>query len=254
MMKENQYKLGLVSVSFRSHTPGEILEAAKKAGLSCIEWGSDIHAPCTDLERLKEIAAMQKEYGIYCSPYGTYFRIGETPMEELVDYIQAAKILGTDILRLWCGGKSGREMCEEERNSLLSVCRSAAGIARQHGVTLCMECHYKTFTENPDDAVWLIESVNQPNFRMYWQPFQRQTPLQNIANAQKIAPYAAHIHVFNWRESQKFPLAQAAEEWRAYLRQFSTPRTLLLEFMPNGTITELTAEAAALRMITGESI
>ena len=38
-------KLGLVSVSFRGHTPREILEEMKKVGLSCIEWGSDVHAP-----------------------------------------------------------------------------------------------------------------------------------------------------------------------------------------------------------------
>ena len=44
-MKENQYSLGLVSVSFRKNTPKEILEAVKEAGLSCIEWGSDAHAP-----------------------------------------------------------------------------------------------------------------------------------------------------------------------------------------------------------------
>ena len=33
-MKKNEYKLGLVSVSFRQHTPKEILEAVAGAGLS----------------------------------------------------------------------------------------------------------------------------------------------------------------------------------------------------------------------------
>jgi hypothetical protein len=48
------------------------------------------------------------------------------------------------------------------------------------------------------------------------------------------------------------PLAEAIEEWREYLSAFSTPRTLLLEFMPKGTIEELAEEAAALRTIIGE--
>ena len=52
----------------------------------------------------------------------------------------------------------------------------------------------------------------------------------------------------------KFPLAEAVEEWRDYLEQFSTPRTLLLEFMPKGTLEELACEAAALRMVIGESV
>ena len=35
---------------------------------------------------------------------------------------------------------------------------------------------------------------------------------------------------------------------------YSTPRTLLLEFMPNGTLEELAAETAALRTIVGENV
>ena len=253
-MENSKYTLGLVSVSFRHHSPKEILEAAKATGLSCIEWGSDVHAPCHDTERLKEIAALQKEYGIVCSSYGTYFRLGETPIEELETYIQAAKILGTDILRLWCGTKSGRDMTNEERDALLDACKKAAEIAEADGVTLCMECHRKTFTEDPCDAVWLMETVNSPHFRMYWQPFQWQNVDENIINAKKIAPYAEHIHVFNWRGKEKLPLGEAIEEWQSYLKQFAKPRTLLLEFMPNGTLDELAQEADALKNIIGGNL
>ena len=80
-MKENKYKPGLVSVSFRNNTPGEILEAMRETGLTCIEWGSDVHAPCGDTERLLEIAELQKKHGVVCSSYGTYFRFGESPIE-----------------------------------------------------------------------------------------------------------------------------------------------------------------------------
>ena len=73
-MKETEYNLGLVSVSFRKITPEEILSAVRDAGLSCIEWGSDVHAPCKDTERLYGLVELQKKYGITCSSYGTYFR------------------------------------------------------------------------------------------------------------------------------------------------------------------------------------
>ena len=251
-MKKDKYALGLVSVSFRQHSPQEILDAVKAAGLSCIEWGSDVHAPCRDLARLREIAEMQKEYEVFCSSYGTYFRLGETPIGELSDYIAAAKALGTDILRLWGTRKSGKDMTEEERKDLLELCRTVAKIAEDSGVTFCLECHKNTFTENPDDSVWLMQSVNSPHFRMYWQPFQWQNVDENIINAKKIAPYAEHIHVFNWKGDRKLPLADSVGEWQEYIKVFSTPRTLLLEFMPNGTLEELAAENAALRAIIGE--
>ena len=253
-MEINKYKLGLVSVSFREHDPRTIIEAARAAGLSCIEWGSDIHAPCRDIERLREIAALQKEYGIFCSSYGTYFRLGETPIDELEDYIDAAKLLGTDILRLWCGRKSGKNMTDAEKNGFFEVCRRAADIAENSGVILCMECHRGTFTEDPCDAVCLMEAVNSPHFRMYWQPFQWQSAEQNIENAKKIAPFAEHIHVFNWKGDRKLSLADAVGEWREYIKAFSAPRALLLEFMPNGTLEELAGEAAALKNIIGENL
>lgn len=248
----NGYSLGLVSVSFRSHTPEEILRAMKEAELSHIEWGSDIHAPCGDTQRLCELAELQKKYGIACSSYGTYFKFGKTPMEELSAYISAAKLLGTRILRLWCGPKSGADMTEEERSSLLADCRLAAKMAEREGVILCMECHKKTFTERLDDTLLLMKEIQSPHFRMYWQPFQWQTEEENRAYAKAIAPYTEHIHVFQWKGEDAFPLSEGIEEWRSYLKAFPAHRTLLLEFMPDGQIESLSAEADALRAIIGE--
>ncbi len=253
-MHKMMYRLGLVSVSFREHTPEEILQAMQDAGLTCIEWGSDVHAPCKDTEHISAIAELQKKYGITCSSYGTYFRLGETPLAELPAYIIAAKMLGTDVLRLWCGKKSGANMTVEERESLLDQCRRAAEIAKEYGVILCMECHQHTFTENPDDAVELMRTVNSPHFRMYWQPFQWLTAAESMAIAKRIAPYAEHIHVFNWKGNDRFPLGDAVEEWRAYLTAFSTPRTLLLEFMPDDNLASLKKEAESLKEIAGETV
>ena len=58
-----QHVTGLVSISFRAHAPREILCAMRDAGLSLIEWGSDVHAPCHDLARIDELVALQREFG-----------------------------------------------------------------------------------------------------------------------------------------------------------------------------------------------
>lgn len=254
-MIHNTYQLGLVSISFREHTPEEILKAAKSAGLSCIEWGSDVHAPCRDTEKLRQIAALQKEYGIVCSSYGTYFRLGQTPMEELTDYIAAAKLLGTNTLRLWCGVKSGADMTEEERDALLTDCRRAALIAEESGVTLCMECHHGTFTEIAEDSLALMQAVSSPHFRMYWQPFQWLESEENLPIAQSLASYVEAVHVFRWKGPKltpwRFSLYEGIDEWRTYLKAIPAPRTLLLEFMPDDRLATLPAEAEALRTIIG---
>ena len=253
-MKHSCYELGLVSISFRGHSPEEILRAAAEAGLSCIEWGSDVHAPCREGVRLEKIAALQSSYGITCSSYGTYFCLGHTPLEELSDYIAAAKILGTDILRLWGGTKKGEDMTPDELAAFTDTCRRAADMAEARDVTLCLECHMQSITETPDYGVALMEAVGSPRFRLYWQPFQWLDTRGSLAVARAYAPYAEHIHVFNWHGGSRFPLGEAVDDWKRYLTAFDTPRTLLLEFMPDDRLETLPTEVNALREIIGGTV
>ena len=254
MNLQNTHRAGLVSVSFRAHAPREILQAMRDAGLSVIEWGSDVHAPCRNTARLDELVTLMREFGVTCCSYGTYFRLGQTPFDELEHYILAAKRLGTDILRVWCGTKSGAGMTEGEVDALLDACRAAADMAEAHGVTLCTECHMGTFTERPDDALYLMRAVNSPHFCTYWQPFQKCSVEQNLAYLRALAPYVVHLHVFQWKGDARFPLSEGVREWQGYLSLLDTPHTLLLEFMPDDRLSSLTAEADALRTIMGETI
>lgn len=241
--------LGLVSVSFRNLTPQKIIKEAKKAGLSCIEWGSDIHAPCDDIEKLREIAKMQKKNGIFCCSYGTYFRLGSDNTDELIKYINAARILGTDILRVWCGNKATDKYTAAEEKTLFDDCRRAAAIAEEHGVTLCMECHNGTYTHYKEGAIKLMKEINSPSFRMYWQPNQFVTEEENIKYARLLSSFTKNIHIFNWTEKARLPLCEAESLWKLYLSYFNGSQTLLLEFMPDDSIDSLPTETEALKRI-----
>lgn len=245
----SEYKLGLCSISFRDNPPEEILKEMQKCGLNFIEWGSDVHAQKDDIKRLEEIAKLQKKYGIICSSYGTYFRIGVTPEEEFEAYINAARILGTDILRLWCGNKNSEDYSLEEKNALFEECRKLASIAEKNNVTICMECHNGTFTNTKEAAFELMQAVNSKNFRMYWQPNQLKSFEENVAYASLLSGYTEHIHVFNWSEDKRFLLADGIDIWKKYLECFSCDKTLLLEFMPDDKIESLMVESMALRKI-----
>ena len=243
------YKLGLVSISFRNIEVLELLDEVKNAGLECIEWGSDIHAPKDDIAKLEAIAKKQEELGIKCSSYGTYFRFMKNDPEELHDYIKAAKILGTDILRLWCGTKGSKDMTEEELKNLYKDAEEAAKIAEEYGVKLCMECHNDTLTDWKEPALELMQKINSPAFRMYWQPNQHRSLEENIAYAKMLAPYTEHLHVFNWTGNSRFPLEDGIDTWKTYLKEFSDDKYLLLEFMPDDKIETLPTEAESLRKI-----
>lgn len=243
------FDCGLVSVSFRQLEPNEIIKLCKANNLHIIEWGSDIHAPCDNEARIEEIVSLQKDNDIISSSYGTYFRIGVHDTRELDTYIRAAKKLGTRILRLWCGEKNYEDLSPEEREFIISESKKAARIAEDAGVTLCMECHNKTFTNCVAGALELMEAVDLPAFRMYWQPNQYRSLEENLEYAKIIAKYTKVIHVFNWENKNKYPLSEAIEIWVKYLSCFDGSQTLLLEFMPDGKPETLFAEAEALRKI-----
>lgn len=241
--------LGLVSVSFRNLSPETIIRKTKEAGLSCIEWGSDIHAPRNDTGNLKKIADLQQKEGLYSSSYGTYFRIGVNDTKEITEYASAAKILGTDILRVWCGNKSSTEYSEEEKIFLINECKTAAEIAEKDGVTLCLECHNNTFTDTKEAAILLMKSINSPAFRMYWQPNQYVSEEENLSYARLLSCFSKHIHVFNWKGDNRYKLAESTDLWKKYLSFFTYDKTLLLEFMPDDDIASLKEEAFSLKKI-----
>lgn len=244
------YKLGLVSISFRKYDVETVIKKTEEAGLSRIEWGSDVHAPKDDIEKLNKIVLLQKKYGINCCSYGTYFRFGETPTEELESYIRAAKILGTDILRLWCGNKNSQDYSDSEKAHLFGECIKAAEIARKSGVKLCMECHNGTFTDTKESALELMRAVSSSSFRMYWQPNQYRTEEENLRYAEAVSDYTEHIHIFNWNGERRFPLKDGIDIWKKYLKKFGDDKTLLLEFMPDDNILSLPSETEALKRIT----
>lgn len=244
-MKHN--RLGLVSISFRKHTPQELLSAMRDAGLSLVEWGSDVHAPCDDAARLEELVALQAEYGVTCSSYGTYFRVGQNRPEEIRPYVAAAKTLGTHILRVWVGDKNFEDYTDGELAALLDDCRALAAIAAEEGVVICAECHNKTLTSRLGGALALLRAA-APHFRMYWQPNQFRTVEENLAYAEAVAADTEIVHVFQWKEKDKFPLADGIDEWCAYLEKLPDV-PLLLEFMPDNELSTLPVETATLRQI-----
>ena len=243
------YKLGVASVSFRALSAEQVIDLATDAGLEVIEWGSDVHAPCKEIEKLDEIVKLQREKNIRCSSYGTYFRLGVHPVEELEEYISAAKRLGTNVLRIWCGNKNYQEMSEAERNRIISEGKKAAKLAEETGVILCMECHSESFTNCVEGAVELMKCVDSPHFKMYWQPNPYGDVCYNSEYARQIAPYVVNLHVFHWEGEvpKQVSLEAGLEAWRQYLSYFNSDAALLLEFMPENKPERLKAEAESLR-------
>ena len=247
------FKSGVVSVSFRPNSVDEIINAAKGANLSLIEWGSDVHAPAGDVALAEKIKADSECAGIKTVTYGSYFRVGVTSNEEFPKYLESAKALGSSVIRIWAY-KSVKATEGEEWENVVAAAKELCKMAEPYGIKVCLECHNGSITEDYKTALAFLKAVDHELFGMYWQPNQLKSLEYNLEAAKALAPYVEALHVFHFIDNVKAPLSEGISDWEKYLAIFKDAlkgKTIpaYLEFMPDDKIETLAREGATLNAL-----
>lgn len=239
------FTTGLVSISFRGESPQSLIRAMREAGLSKVEWGGDVHVPVGDISLAKRIGAETRAAGLDPCAYGSYYRIGVSPLDEWQRTIETALALGAPLIRVWAGDKNSQDMNEADWSALTETASWMAGVAEAAGLVVATECHGGTATNEYHAAVQMLRAVHRPNFRTYWQPNQFCTDDYNREAARALTPWMENVHVFTWRGRDRFPLAEGEALWMDYLRIVGE-RPLLLEFMHDDRLETLPETARTL--------
>jgi sugar phosphate isomerase/epimerase len=234
----------------------DILDACQKAGLTCIEWGSDVHVPAGNAQIADEVAEKTKAAGLLCYAYGSYFRLGGNTPSEFAPYVDSAKRLGAKVIRVWGGVKGSAKMTAEEREKLVADARAIADMAQSAGLIVTLECHGDTVTDHVDSGMDFYQAVNHPALRAYWQPSQFYDEDYNLTAAKLYAPRTECLHVFQWSRTARHPLSDGSEIWAKYLDIFRSEAEtrdigLLLEFMHDDRLETLAETAATLKSWIG---
>ena len=229
------FETGLVSVTFRKLDPVEIIKLVKTAGLTAIEWGSDVHVPQDDPERAAAIGTLTREAGIRVASYGSYYRPGVHTPEEFEPYLKAALALGAPVIRVWAGNKGSADASPADRESVISCTQAICDMAVAHNVTICYEYHNGTLTDQIDSAMDAIAAINRPNMKLYWQYNPSLSREENGNALRRVLPYLQTVHAFAMDASlTRHPLAEAAADWQTYkaiLAESPADRPVLLEFV-----------------------
>ena len=244
---------GLVSVTFRSLERREITEWMRKCGLIAVEWGGDVHVPANDPAAIADAVTVSRENGIEIVSYGSYYRAGVTTEETTAafsDELAATVALDAPNIRIWAGNKGSAVVTKEERKAFTDDIRHVCRIAARENKTVSLEFHNGTLTDACDSALCLVEEVAAENLRLYWQPNQFRDDAYNLTTLRRVLPFVSNVHVFAWKGSEKFPLADHEKIWRQYLdilRADDRDRNLLLEFVCDDTTDQLLRDAETLR-------
>jgi sugar phosphate isomerase/epimerase len=249
---------GLVSITFRSLAPEEIIRLAAQAGVQSIEWGGDVHVPAGEVDRAREVGRWTREAGLMVSAYGSYHRLGgggsdAAPFERV---LASAAALAAPTIRVWAGGKGSGDCSPEERREIIDDALRVADLAARAGITLSLEYHDGTLTDTRASVRSLLDELAHPNIEFLWQPSHGE-PVQACADRLlDVLPRLRNVHVFHWWPTprERHPLIEGEARWRAYIeivRETGRPVDFLLEFVVNDSPGQFLADAATLRRWLG---
>ena len=249
-------KTGLVSVSFRSLSPGQIIALTAEAGLDSIEWGGDIHVPAGDIDNALRVGECTRAAGLSVACYGSYYRLTDAEPGMAQSVVQTAKALGAPLIRVWAGNLPSAEADETHRAMIVRNAQRIASLAADENISVAFEYHGGTLTDDPASAKALLESVNRENCFTLWQPPVNMSIENCVSSIRTVGRWIRNIHVFSWKVGERLPPADGAEKWKACLREIRNlpgEHSLMLEFVRGDDPAQLIQDAQTLkRWIKGE--
>lgn len=247
--------LGICSVTLRNLDIETVVRRAVTAGLSCIEWGADIHVPPGDERALSRATGACAEAGLRIASYGSYFAAGIDPSGDFDAILQTAVRLGAPRIRIWAGsvGSATEDPAIWER--VVHATRAVAVRARDLGVELAFEFHSGTLADTADSTVRLLDDIDAENVRTYWQPPVGVADEPTLRGLDRLLSHVVAVHVFSWwPETERRSLAARESLWRSVftmLRSVSRPVDALIEFLPDDAASQLVSEARTMRLFSG---
>lgn len=249
MIDMNHMRTGLTSVTFRQKSVDEIIAMAKKAGLTGIEWGGDVHVPAGNVEIAAETARKTREAGLEVLSYGSYYRGDEG--EDFGAVLASAKALGAPVIRIWAGRKTYEESTPDEIEAIAARFREAAEAAKEEGIAVAFEYHRHTATQTIEGALGMLKAVKDGNMFCYWQPNPDITHEEQLAEIDALLPFLQNIHVFCWTgNNERHLLSEGIDRWTDYLnhiREGGRNHDLILEFVLDDSDDAFYADAQTLK-------
>ncbi len=241
-------KTGIVSISFRKYSKEEIAKAAKDAGLDSIEWGGDIHVPHGDINEAKKAVEITHGSGLDVAEYGAYYIIGQSEEALFNAVIDSAIALGSKIVRVWPGmNKSSDTFTTEEYEHYVLDAKRICDIAKQNGITVALECHPNSLTDEYHTSLKFLSDVDRENLKMMWQPNQHRPLEYNLDAIKALYDFIVAVHVFSWERKTRLPLVSKESDWKKYIELLRAKElNYMLEFMHDDNIETLGETARTL--------
>ena len=242
-------RAGICSITLRALGIGDVLKVMAGAGLRCVEWGGDVHVPAGDLAMARRVRRDCANAGIAVCSYGSYYRAASSPRAAGQAALDTAAELGAARVRVWAGSTPSAVATGKERAGVTAALARLAAQVAARGLSVALEYHGGTLTDERDAALRLLRDVAARNITLYWQPPLDMPDEQAITDALAILPHASAVHVFSWLPGQtRRELAFRQPMWQPVIAAATVSGIpdALLEFVPGDSPALVPREARTL--------
>lgn len=221
------FRPALCSVTFRKLPPEAIIRLAAECGIEGIEWAGDVHVPPGALDVAARVRQMTEQAGLRVVSYGSYIAPPTDDERAFMTVLETAKALGAPNIRIWPGSRNRDSVTYTpgERRQTAQLIRRMARHAADAGITISLEYHPNSLTDDLASASKLIDEVADPNMYIYWQP-RPGLPIETAREEiQVLGGEISHLHVFAWDKDRiRYPLADQREFWAEILTRVPATR------------------------------
>jgi sugar phosphate isomerase/epimerase len=254
------FRPGLCSVTFRRLAPRTIVRLAAECGIEGIEWAGDVHVPPGQLDFARHVRRLTEDAGLSVISYGSYIAPPSDDETAFATALETAQALGAPNIRIWPGSRNRDSVTysQQEREHAASLIRRMARLADSASVTIGLEYHPNSLTDDLDSAQKLTAEIDDPNVFLYWQP-RPALPLDEALNELRaVGPDISHVHVFAWdSEKTRYPLSDQQAYWGRILAEapetrWPGDRFAMLEFVRDDSPEQFRIDATVFRQMLEE--
>ncbi len=258
-MKNTLFKPGLVSISFRELSNGQIVDLVSEAGLLGIEWGGDVHVPHGEVAVAERARQSTIDAGLEVSAYGSYYRFDECFEDsnekgpEFEAVLDSAEALKAPSIRVWAGRQGSEEISKADRRRVIERAREIGASAEKRGIRVDFEFHDHSLTDTNEATGKLLDDIGHPNVGTFWQTKLCVGHEYRLEGLKALIDRITNIHC-NFFGEDAWPnahlISDGASDWADYLRVLnnsSNERWLTIEHVKGNEVESFKRDAETLK-------
>jgi sugar phosphate isomerase/epimerase len=177
----------------------DLIEPIAEAGFRYVELWQQ-HFLLEDIETVMGIKDVGDALGVEFPIVGAYPKLHldgrdqEQELEKYMQIVERAKILGSNVIKIFVGTKGREDLDKVEYESSVAFLGNLVARAGEHDLQVTGEMHRKTLFESISSTQQLVETIGSDRLSVCYQPYNFNSTDQAVEDFISVAKWVGHVH------------------------------------------------------------